>query len=325
MRTVSEFKVENYLDADADALIASRKLLHANVCWCCLAEGIMFDEQHKEKQLFTNCSMKNPHFEFHEISNHFSVSTLLAVGYSSDTVASSTVGSPDGGISKESNETSKESADGQDILISNSREIAANTCWTRFEVDNNVIDSLNELCSSLRSSICDKNEISNIVQSTSTGQINIFVSRILGMIKNIVGEGLESMDRISQHWVLTCANKLRDVVQSVSDENRLMSIAKQQVFSEGDKSEFNSLFLKVSEPILSNPPQWVQMEPTDRSACRTVDFLTQLHLEMRLMYSTLTQYSVEFRVGIRLKIYGAETVSCFQGKRDKPTEMPSTT
>ena len=115
MRTVSEFKVENYLDADADALIASRKLLHANVCWCCLAEGIMFDEQHKEKQLFTNCSMKNPHFEFHEISNHFSVSTLLAVGYSSNTVASSTVGSPDGGISKESNETSKECADLQDI------------------------------------------------------------------------------------------------------------------------------------------------------------------------------------------------------------------
>ena len=107
MRTVSEFKVENYLDADADALIASRKLLHANVCWCCLAEGIMFDEQHKEKQLFTNCSMKNPHFEFHEISNHFSVSTLLAVGYSSNTVATSTVGSPDGGVSKESNKHRK--------------------------------------------------------------------------------------------------------------------------------------------------------------------------------------------------------------------------
>ena len=125
MRTVSEFKVENYLDADADALIASRKLLHANVCWCCLAEGIMFDEQQKEKLLFMNCSLKNPNFEFHEISNHFSVSTLLAVGYSSDTVASSTVGSPHGDISKESNETSKEHADLQDISISNPRKNAA--------------------------------------------------------------------------------------------------------------------------------------------------------------------------------------------------------
>ena len=81
MRIVSEFKVENYLDADADALIASRKLLHANVCWCCLAEGIMFDEQHKEKQLFTNCSMKNPHFEFHEISNQIFFKSNITDGY----------------------------------------------------------------------------------------------------------------------------------------------------------------------------------------------------------------------------------------------------